>query len=251
MGVGRTSHFIPSHPSSCSVEAAMWTSPCLEPGCGSCWAQLGCRKYMEISCRLSKVNQVDLKHFRHFERSWNRPCQISQCTRPHNSPLHFDQLFLRSDRLKLLALRAVGASGGASSNEQIPKKCRWFPETAGPLLLSWRLKLWVSQKGASFLDANYYTVPWPSDPLQRKRTSVDLTLWLHDFTGRNDHPNDQLLFDGGVSITYKMQLHPNSRCLPRSQIKNSKPDHKQCERYPLYYNSPPMQHMAPICQGKS
>ena len=140
----------------------MWTSPCLEPGCGSCWAQLGCRKYMiymEISCRLSKV---DLKHFRHFERSWNRPGQISRCTRPHNSPLHFDQLFLRSDRLKLLALRAVGgASGGASSNEQIPTtlKCGFHIK---------RSQLF----GCKLLHCTF----WPTS--EKKNKSVYLTLWI-------------------------------------------------------------------------
>ena len=170
-----------------SQQLFWWGRDVDEPLLGTwLWFMLSSVGMQEIygNIRLSKV---DLKHFRHFQRSWNRPCQISRCTRPHNSPLTH-QLFLRSDRLKLLALRAVGWGGQwwsiiqwtDSQDADDSQKRRGF----APFLTT--QMMWVSQKGASFLDANYETLWNHSDPLQRKRTSVYLTLWLHDFTGRND-----------------------------------------------------------------
>lgn len=124
------------HPSSCSDEAAMWTSPCLEPGCGSCWAQLGCRKYMEIS-DWARLTSSILDIFRGVETDPVRFLGVHALT-THRWPINcfWDPTAWNSWRWELLV---GGASGGASSNEQIPRM-PMIPRNGGALLLSWRRK---------------------------------------------------------------------------------------------------------------
>ena len=219
MGVGRT-----SHPSSCSDEAAMWTSPCLEPGCGSCWAQLGCRKYMEIS-DWARLTSSFLDILRGVETDPVRFLGVHALI-THRWPIltincFWDPTAWNSWRWELL----VGGPGGASSNEQIPRM-PMIPRNSGALLLT-TLKCGFHKKEPAFW-MQTITPFWPTSEKKNIGLFDFMTSWLYG----EKWPVTTLLFD-------RCLHHLQDAASSEQSLSATLPDQKltagsqHCERYPL------------------